>query len=214
MKKKHKPIQSEVCKDNYIYDVFISYRRTDPVRGWVHNHFFPLLEMWLGESFPPGRLPALFIDQKIETGAQWANELRHALLRSRCLVCVWSPSYFGQDWCLAEWLSMCEREKILKERSDPRLRLVYPVKFNDGDSFPEDARSAQYIDLSRFNSPHLNFKDTAPYIEFDRQMQEVARKIAEMVLSAPVWEPDWPLVPAGHTAKPISSPPAVPLLRL
>jgi hypothetical protein len=202
-----------MSSDNYEYDVFISYRRIDPVRGWVHNHFFPLLKMWLQESFPPRRCPIVFIDQEIETGAQWADELRYALLRSRCLVCVWSPSYFGQDWCLAEWLSMRGREIMLQKRIDSRLRLVYPVKFNDGDSFPPDAQAAQYMDLSQFNSPHPNFKDTLPYIDFDRRMQEVARKIADMVLAAPAWEPDWPLVFAGSSGTLVSGSPPVPLLR-
>jgi hypothetical protein len=199
--------------DNYEYDVFVSYRRTDPVRGWVHNHFFPLLDMWLRESFPVGQQPRLFIDQRIETGAQWADELRYALLRSRCRVCVWSPSYFGQEWCLIEWLSMSAREKVLKDRSHPHLRLVYPVKFNDGDSFPEHARAAQYIDLSRFNCPHAGFKETTPYINFDRQMQEVARKVAEMALAAPTWEPNWPLIAAPRPAGLAATAPAVPLLR-
>lgn len=200
--------------DNYEYDVFISYRRIDPVRGWVQNHFFPLLRMWLHESFPAKHRPVVFIDQEIETGAQWADELRYALLKSKCLVCVWSPSYFGQHWCLAEWLSMREREKLLQKRADSRLRLIYPVKFNDGDSFPADARSAQYMDLSQFNSPHPNFKDTTPYIDFDRQIQQVAHKVAQMALAAPVWEPGWPLVLPDDlgTSSPGSLP--IPLLRL
>jgi hypothetical protein len=131
--------------DGYEYDVFISYRRADPVGGWVQNHFFPLLEMWLCESFPPGQDPKVYIDKKIETGAEWDEALRYALLRSRCLVSVWSPQYFGRKWCLAEWRSMRERERVLRERNNPKLKLVYPVKFNDGDSFPpEETGRAQY----------------------------------------------------------------------
>jgi hypothetical protein len=29
--------------DDYEYDVFVSYRRKQPMMGWVKNHFYPLL---------------------------------------------------------------------------------------------------------------------------------------------------------------------------
>lgn len=35
-------------QQDYIYDVFLSYRRAPPVGDWVKNHFYPL-----GEHFPP-----------------------------------------------------------------------------------------------------------------------------------------------------------------
>src|SRR5262245_53331600 len=49
---------------DYKYDFFISYRRADPVRLWVRNHFFPQLQMWMRESFPTGREASIFIDNK------------------------------------------------------------------------------------------------------------------------------------------------------
>ena len=199
----------------YEYDVFISYRRTDPVGGWVHNHFFPLLEMWLRESFPPGRHPRIYIDKKIEAGAEWDESLRYALLRSRCLVSVWSPQYFGREWCLAEWRSMRERERILRQRDNPKLTLVYPVKFNDGDSFPpQETGKVQYNDLSMFNCPFAQFKNSVLYLDFDRKMREVAEDVARIALAAPEWEAGWPLVDVLAPSPLTTDSATIPLLRL
>jgi macrodomain Ter protein organizer (MatP/YcbG family) len=38
--------------DDYQYDVFISYRRPNPVGDWVKNHFHPLLVEWLSQAMP------------------------------------------------------------------------------------------------------------------------------------------------------------------
>jgi len=200
---------------DYKYDVFISYRRTDPVRGWVQNHFYPVFEQWFKESIPHSRKqePSVFIDLKLETGTKWADELREALQHSRCIVCVWSPHYFRQPWCLAEWLSMVEREKRIQKQLDSKQRLVYPVKFNDGDSFPEDAKASQYIDLSKYNIPEPYYKKTRPYVAFHKQMQVVAESVAKMVMTAPVWEENWPLVDADSALEKLQ-PVHIPLKRL
>ncbi len=38
--------------EDYEYDVFVSYRRKQPVMDWVKNHFHPLLEQWLPNAMP------------------------------------------------------------------------------------------------------------------------------------------------------------------
>jgi hypothetical protein len=101
---------------------------------------------------------------------------------------------------------MYEREKLLKERFNPHLRLICPVKFNDGESFPEAARSAQYIDLSKYNC------QTRPSVASRKQIQQIAQKVAEMVLAVPEWEPNWPIVDTFNAESMLEPP--IPLKRL
>lgn len=107
---------------------------------------------------------------------------------------------------------MLEREKLLKERFDPHLRLIYPVIFNDGDSFPETARSVQYIDMSKYNCPEPSFRKTRPYVAFHKQIEHIAQKVAEMVLAVPDWEANWPLVDTTDAVSMLE--PSIPLKRL
>jgi hypothetical protein len=191
----------------YEYDVFLSYSRKPPVGDWVRNHFFPLLEMWLPQQLP--YQAKVFIDEEMgeEPGVQWPGRLRRALLGSKCLVAVWSPSYFRSGWCVAEWKTMEAREQQLGigPGADPS-RLVVPVRFNDGEHFPDDATTRQWKDLSRWNIPHPHYKDTIEYIEFDRQMQDLTRDIAVLVQSAPAWEDGWPVLLPPSQPAPVSVP--------
>jgi hypothetical protein len=43
--------------DDYIYDVFVSYRHRQPVMDWVKNHFYPLLEQRLPDEMPIPQSP-------------------------------------------------------------------------------------------------------------------------------------------------------------
>src|SRR5512134_1300064 len=87
----YRAVQTKMASD-YVYDVFISYRRKQPVMDWMRLHFFPLLEVILPECMP--RAPRIFIDWETETGAEWPARLAQALATSRCLLPVWSPQYF------------------------------------------------------------------------------------------------------------------------
>lgn len=54
--------------EDYLYDVFVSYRHKPPVLDWVRNHFYPLLNQWLPSAMPVE--PEIFIDwEEIEIGA-------------------------------------------------------------------------------------------------------------------------------------------------
>jgi len=71
---------------DYLYDVFISYRHKQPVLDWVINHFHPPLEQWLPNFMPVDHETSIFLDTKIETGSEWPAKLHRALKMSRCLV--------------------------------------------------------------------------------------------------------------------------------
>lgn len=178
---------------NYLYDVFISYRRRSPVGDWVRNHFYPLVSDWLPQVMPYN--PKIFIDfDEIETGQDWPLRLQQALGGSKCLLAVWSADYFRSAWCVAEWKSMMQRESILGLRTaDNPLGLIYPVVFFDGEHFPEAARRLQQRDLSRWSNPYPSFKDTQDYLALTAEVKEVAADLWGIVKVVPPWQPDWPL---------------------
>jgi len=109
-----------------------------------------MLEQRLPDCMPVDHDTKIFVDLKIETGSAWPDELRHALKTSRCILAVWSPEYFRSEWCLAEWHTFREREKVANMISNSNSRgLIYPVKFADGDHFPQAAKDVQQRDLTK-----------------------------------------------------------------
>ena len=180
---------------DYKYDVFVSYRHQSPVLGWVTYHFRPLLEQWLPNFMPYDYEPRVFIDLQIETGTEWPVELRRALQTSRCLLPVWSPIYFRSEWCQAELKTMRLREQKLGLRTDQNPSgLIYAVLYAGAEFLPPDVRTIQYKDMSMWNFPYPVFKDTALYLDFDRQIQALCQELALMIRSAPPWQEDWPVV--------------------
>lgn len=172
--------------EDYVYDVFVSYRHRGQAMEWVKNHFYPLLEQRLPDCLPIDHEPSIFIDLEIETGAAWPAKLCQALKSSRCLVAVWSPEYFRSDWCLAEWQTMRERERRLGWRTEQKPQgLIYPVVFADGEHFPQEARDVQWKDLRQWNYGAPAFRDTAGFLEFDREVQRVAGELSRIIQYAP-----------------------------
>ncbi len=195
---------------DYEYDVFLSYRRRSPVLEWLQNHFEPRLKGLLGEALP--HEPRIFVDyEQIETGQQWPLRLQEALKSSRCLLPIWSPSYFRSEWCVAELGSMMARESLLKYRTPdfPDRRLVYPVVFADGEHFPAETKGMKPLDLQEWNFPDLAFARSRKFIGFYRQMKKLAEELAGVIQQAPPWQDDWPVI-MPPTAPPIT--PNVPRL--
>ncbi|AXX31228.1 hypothetical protein APASM_3863 [Actinosynnema pretiosum subsp. pretiosum] len=128
--------------DGYQFDVFLSYRRSGQgnAAAWVRDHFHRMLVDCLADEL--GRTE-VFIDLEVETGVEWPSLLRDALARSKVLVAVWSPPYFHSPWCLAEWWTMEAGERALAGTT----RLVYPLRYSDGELFPEEAKLRQHFDV-------------------------------------------------------------------
>lgn len=189
----------------YEYDIFISYRRKEPVLSWVREHFAPLLEQWLSESVP--HEPRVFRDETtLETGTTWPLALQKALHRSRLLVAVFSPSYFRSPWCLAELESMRLREEHSGLRAPAQPQgLIYAVHFHDGEHFPESVHAIQHKDLRSWNQPAPAFTQTPAYVDFGKEMQTVAGEIGALLPRVPEWRADWPSV-VPPTAPDINAP--------
>lgn len=172
----------------YEYDVFISYkRRGGNVPGWVSAHFHPMLAGLLDDFL--GREPKIFFDGSLRGGAIWPGELRTALLRSRILIAVCSPGYFQDEWCLAEWYSMVDREKLTGTPPE----LIYPVLFCDSRNFPDWAHERRMQDLKTWNQPYPQFQQSEDYLGFHREMSRIAEELTDLFDLVPQWQPDWPV---------------------
>ncbi len=189
----------------YKWDIFISYPRRDPIGPWVQEHFSPMLARWLGAAMP--NAPQIFLDRNMETGTHWPSNLQHSLLHSRYMVAVWAPPYFGSPWCLAEWKSMLQREKLLGLGVEDKPGLVFPIRFFDGDSFPDEAKQVQgkpedhdYTGLNSFPSGKAAQRSKA-YKTFEEKVKALAEVLAKRVASVPAWKAGWPCAEAPAPAE-------------
>ncbi|WP_250290440.1 toll/interleukin-1 receptor domain-containing protein [Frankia sp. CiP1_Cm_nod1] len=178
----------------YRFDVFLSYRRAGTVLPWVHNHFHRMLVRCLTDELD--RKPEIFIDvDQIHAGERWPDALAQAHSRSRLLVAVWTPSYFGSRWCVAEWRSMQRREALLGLSTAPDThRLVYPIRLKDGDRFPHDAKRTQQRDMKDWNVSSTSFEQTPAYAGFERKVAEIAEELVARLDVVPDWRPDLPVL--------------------
>ena len=78
----HSPMRTPALP--YEFDVFVSYRRHGEWEAWVQDHFKPLFELYLSEDL--GQEARVFIDSRLESGAQWPEHLAIAHARSAVLV--------------------------------------------------------------------------------------------------------------------------------
>ena len=178
---------------DYEYDVFLSYRRAGSVNGWMHNHFYPKLVESLTDEL--NHWPEIYLDTEQDVGDRWPQRLEYALLRSRIMLCVWTPSYFGSDWCLAEWESMKLREQALgmANRHAPG-GLVYPIRLKDGDSFPKEAQETQYLDMKPWAYSSPVFQQSVKFLEFEEKVAGIAEDLAGRLRQVPTWEPHWTVI--------------------
>jgi hypothetical protein len=193
----------------YEYEVFVSYRRRDPVLSWVNNHFFPKLSHWLPQFWPAEMpSPRLAKDDEMEVGVRWPARLVEMHAGSRCMVAIVSPEYFRSAWCVTEWRAMQAREAFLgladgasaaRRRGQRVARprgLIYPVLFcGDASVLPRDAASRQWFDFTKLNFPDEVFRYHPTYLDFDQAVQDVARELVGMIKSAPPRR-SWPEIHA------------------
>lgn len=191
----------------YEYDVFISYRRKgSTVPAWVRTHFYPRLQELLDDNLD--REVKVFFDEQVTGGAAWPLELRNALQRTRILVPVCSPKYFMDEWCLAEWHSMAQREELVGMASLARPQgLIYPVIFSDSVNFPKYAHERRMRNFRPWNQPYSQFQNSMAYLDFHREVEQIAIELADLLDRAPEWRPDWP-VNMPHAEPP--EPPTLP----
>lgn len=192
------------------YDLFISYRRKRLLIGWMSEHFLPLFLDKLEEAvwLQSGRkLGMVFLDiadtdpiiQKqninglggrlagIPAGADWKQYLKEAIPQARCLLALWSPTYFGSPWCLSEW-------ENFRNRSSENFAV--PITVHDCFDLaqvpmlrPVDT-DVQYL---RFNDTYRSgsaFKDSRAYLDLQDLCDLLAPSVAARIHASEGHEPD------------------------
>jgi hypothetical protein len=177
----------------YEYDVFISYQRTSrTVPLWIKNHFYPRLSESLDDN--ADFEVKIFYDEETPFGVSWPMKLRGALMRTRIVVAVCSPKYFLDEWCLAEWHSMAQREEMVGLGSvDQPEGLIYPVIFSDSENFPQYAKDRRMRSCREWNQPEAQLQASVAYREFRQVMEKIATDLLGIIERAPEWCADWPV---------------------
>lgn len=174
----------------YEYDLFISYRRNSEARGWITEHFLPLLRSRVEMEID--RPLRVFLDAQVESGSSWPAELGQALGRSRAMIVLWSGNYLASDWCAMEFSLMLARERAAGLRTIQRPGgLIVPAFIHDGDKFPSRLRHIQCFEIQpMFNTRMARYSPRAE--ELDAALAANAPAIAAAIRSAPSWRANWP----------------------
>jgi hypothetical protein len=168
---------------DYLYDVFISYRRHPEWTPWTREHIRTLLDAYLTQDL--GKSPAIFVDERIEPGADWPHRLGDALARSRVMVAIFSGDYFGSAWCLHELDLMYGR--LLRCAGST---LIIPVIGHDGNLIPVEIARIQPFDLSPFRNTDLQ-RRTPRYEQFSEAVKALSPHVATAIGTAQPFDPHW-----------------------
>lgn len=176
---------------DYKHDIFFSYAHGDLIEDWIFVHFLRIFKHHLESAL--GRPPDIFVDREgIRSGDSWPLSLKTALSRSRCLVAIWSPSYFSSKWCVRECWTMLRRESQLGYRTvENPTGLVVPLNASDGSSFPEYARNIQWLDCRDYIIVGQGFEKTEMFVEFQVKIREWSKNVATVISGAPAWNEGW-----------------------
>lgn len=103
----------------------------------------------------------VYIDKKLEPGADLQNDLAKAICKSICMVVVYTPAYDQSDFCLKEFTAMEELEKKRKERmqllgKSIEKRLIIPIVLRGESMLPPKIKDIKYIDFSKLSLSNLS----------------------------------------------------------
>lgn len=176
--------------NDYLYDIFISYRRWDDewIR-WTEKNFVRPLRSLLRPALGDVKI---FVDNQIESGTSWPLRLAKALACSKVLIPVLSRDYFQSDWCRLELALMLDREQRTGFccQANPS-GLILPIVIDDGIYFPPEIQAIQ--SKQQFH----DFANPCMCLDSPKQEQFAAAIMAwtpdiEMALQeAPPFDPNW-----------------------
>jgi hypothetical protein len=172
----------------YQHDVFISYRRQELWTPWTRDHFKKLLKAYLQPEL--GVDPDIFVDERIQVGADWVDALGEHLATSKAMVAIFSGDYFASDWCLHELDLMLARSNAASKGKPTHIPLVVPVIVHDGKLIPPEAKRIQPADMVKFRTACIN-EASPDYYEFSKAMGQLAPQVTEVISKAPVFESKW-----------------------
>jgi FxsC-like protein len=88
----------------------------------------------------------VFYDKdSIDLGTDWDSELRRALQTSRVMVCLYSPAYFGREYCGKEFEVFRRRARAYAAtlpQGAPAPAIILPVLWENPDNFAHKIPSA------------------------------------------------------------------------
>jgi hypothetical protein len=194
----------------YDYEVFLSYRRRPHHSQWLVEHFVPLFENCLIDEVADRcqRAPdKLFLDvEEVQPGTNIPSRVRDGIKRARCLVALVSPMYFRSRWCLVEWESFKTRGQ--SENRD----LVVPAILHGGTTVRTAVRDTMWADFEGYHILGSGFTKTAKYVSFQREIKKLAKRVGEIVASAPDWKDEFNV--CDPPSESISPDPKTSLMRL
>ncbi|MFC5289892.1 TIR domain-containing protein [Actinokineospora guangxiensis] len=177
----------------YKFDVFISYARRGSVQKWLLNHFHDKLVECLADQLAPA--PKVYVDRTMPRAVHWPSNLRNALRHSKIMLQLLTPPYFESPWCMAEWRSMKERQRVLGLANvDSPQGLVYSILYSDSENFPDEGREVSWWDFKPFANPDPVYQSTHGYVDFHREVSKLAVDIVQLLKQVPPWDPDWPII--------------------
>lgn len=176
-------------KDNpengYKYDVYLTYNRSPIIEQWIEESFVPQLEGRLQEELGQ-RKPDIFWNHNGVRNI-WSEEMFKNVKRSRCFVAVTSTAYFAQALCRAELESFRRREEMLESV------LGVPIEWQVSDNVPSDIRD-RLISFSRYRYTEKGFHGSPIFVEFQQQVQTLVDQLTPILVSAPDYRVDFPVV--------------------
>ena len=186
----------------YLYDVFISYKNHNVTNPWV-TKFEEKLKYWLTQEIGGEEARIFFDKETIEIGSLWPDTLRKGLKLSKCLLCIWTPEYFRSKWCRTEWRSFEARDKQFNLNAT--YSLIYPIRFADGEHYPQAAKDRQALDVRNFNATLDAFWQTAKAVELEDQIKILAKKLALAIGDVPDYDDNFPIVEINDNPTPPSN---------
>lgn len=176
---------------SYIYDVFISYRRSDVGKYWVPTYFEPCLRNELDQCL--GKRTKIFFDTyDIGIGAEWPARIKEALARSKCLVPVLCGIYFTSDWCTREFAAFYQRQLECNQQGKiNEYELIKPVLVRNGNHLPEPIRNIQNLSLQNYWTKCESFRASIDYMKFENEIKILAESIAGSINRIPEYNIDW-----------------------
>jgi hypothetical protein len=162
---------------DYVFDVFISYRRDPAFETWMTT-VVGILRSELGGYL--GREAQLFFDvRSIKTGDFWNDDLKSALRTSRCLIPFISLDYFASPWCRAEFATF---------RSRPG-RVIAPIAVHTAGgrlSKRPELANLQYLDVQKYHhSSPVFWQNPTLAPEFEALLRSHAGDIFDVIERAP-----------------------------
>lgn len=172
---------------SYQHDVFISYRRELAWTPWTRDHFKRLLQSYLQADL--GEAANIFVDDRIEVGADWVDDLGRHLAVSKVVLTIFSGDYFGSIWCIHE-LDLILGRSLICSNGLRDARLIIPIVVHDGELIPEELKRKQPANFERFRIAYIN-EATPDFHEFSKAVKALSPDIKAAIDLAPPFDACW-----------------------